>query len=933
MRINEKWFLGIGILIISLLITAGLACEGGDGDDGLDGEDGGAIPSVTTSDASSVSMTSATLNGQVNPNGLDTTAHFEYGTTDSYGSSTATEDVGSGTTATAVTESLTGLAQGTTYHYRCVATNDMGTSNGADKTFTTLTQISIFNESPTYETSFTSDSTPVTISGSGSGPIDAITWKNNTNGQSGNVTGTTDWSVEVSLAEGDNEVEITASSTGTAAEDVTITLIITYNPYVMFTSLPQLTPSTGIAGTTYDPVYVRIGIDSTNLDTTSISVFKVDATGNKVGSALGSLTDDGNLLNGDEIQGDGIYSANISLSSATAGAFTLRIFASDNDANEQKTAVFSMNFFALPTTAQMTQQATNNNAAYNKFEELFGSAMLTQTLEKTPAMIQSFDEMVSYLKTLTGVVDAGTGSYGVWWLNETGMFSVLSLIVPEDKDYSGIQVESLLRAGRPDDPLPGQKGYDPRSTRLEYLKPNVAMKDILALQEDEDQYKIGSLNAIHIMPFQHTISWYKTTYPGGWYSVVEDSVCPPFTTVDEINEVADPMTTAATEPVPLSVWKSLSNYGLISSATHGDTMDIPKKELEEKYPALALIDWLFPWHDNRVILFTNIAMDDTVAALTPYFEDILAGRLMLWPEAANKVSLIITPEFISHYNGTFPNSIWINISCKGAFNNTLAAAFLAKGGGAWYGYSDYVSASYAHKTEKTILEKLIDEGKNAGEAFDAAVAAHGANEGGTTPAALVIHGEKKTKISDELKNPSFEDPDGAGSLLGWVTAGDGRAIKVLGTDAPTDGGTMAVISTGLGFTVDVGSILQSFCVPANAKNLIFDWNFYSEEFQEWCDTQYDDTFQVSIIDIETGVETVLFLTSVNILCGNLGALIKSPVEFDQGDTWYIGWQLNKTIDISAYKGKAVILKFFSTDKGDSIYDTVILIDNIRITTE
>jgi hypothetical protein len=404
------------------------------------------------------------------------------------------------------------------------------------------------------------------------------------------------------------------------------------------------------------------------------------------------------------------------------------------------------------------------------------------------------------------------------------------------------------------------------------------------------------------------------------------------------------MTSADTEPVPLSVWKSLSNYGLISSATHGDSMDVAKDALEKKHPSLVYIDWLFPWHNERPILLTNIVVDWTSDALDPYFADILAGRIMLWPKGADKVMLCITPEFISYYNATFPNTIWINISCRGAWTDALGAAFIAKGGGAWYGYSDYVKATYAHYTEKKILEELVQNDKNAKEAFDAAVADQGADDKDSDPAALTLLGEDKTKIgASELKNGSFEKPDGAGSLNGWIKAGDGRAIKILGSDSPTDGSTMAIISTGLGFTTKTGEIYQSFCLPDDAQNLIFDWNFYSEEFKEWCQTAYDDTFQVSITDIKAGTETVLFQTSVNTLCGACERpgtseacqslpLIDSPVNFDKGDAWYTGWNQDQTVDISAYKGKGVILKFFATDKGDSVWDTAILIDNVRITT-
>ncbi len=870
-----------------------------------------------------------------------------------------------------------------------------------------------YNQSPTYKSAFTTNSSPVAISGIGSGPIDTIAWENVTTSTSGSGTGTTSWSVSVPLREGDNEIQVTASTTnfpvggtvnpkglstqyyfeygpttsygsitsktnvgsgsselaanavltglkgnttyhyrlvatnsnGTSygadktfsLKDTQVSLSVTYNTSVTFTSLPQLTPDTGIAGDTYGTIYARIGISPANLDPTSIKLHQVDDSGGK-GDELKLLTDDGNLNNGDEIQGDGIYSAKISLTSSEAKEIKMRIFAKDTTGKESKSSIFSFKFLAKVAAGDLAKQSSNLDAAISKFNNLLAKEMIKKEVTKEIATATVLDDMVSYLKGLDGVLEAGKGGYGVWWLNKTGIFGALSSVAldPKAENYrnAGDREGPAKRAGNAD--IWKFSTYDSRSTRIEYLRTGTGPKKgaIFAEVEGEDKYNIGSFNAIHIMPFKNTVPWYTTSYPGGWYNVVVPSVCPAFNKTDKVNNSTDPMTDAPTEPVPLSVWKSLSTYGLICSATHGDTMNIPKKALEDKYPFLKFIDWLFPWHDNRVILFSNIAVNATLEGLNPYLADLLVGRLMLWPEGGGKVSLIITPEFISYYNGQFPNSIWIDISCKGAFNDTLAAVFLAKGGGAWYGYSDYVKASYAHYTERNILEQLINNGKNAGEAFEAAVAAHGANDGDSDPAALTLHGEKKTKIGkSDLKNQSFEDPNGAGSLNGWTTEGDGRVIKVLGSDGPTNGGTMAIISTGLGFTTTSGSIYQNFCLSAKAKSLVFDWNFYSEEFKEWCNTQFDDTFQVSVKDIQSGAEVVLFKTSVNILCANTDALIKSSISFDKGDAWYTGWKLNETVDISAYQGKAVTLKFFATDKGDSIYDTAILMDNIRIVTE
>ncbi|MFZ4548483.1 MAG: BACON domain-containing protein, partial [Bacteroidales bacterium] len=89
-------------------------------------------PTVTTLAATAITSTTATLNGNVNPNGLSTTYYFQYGTTISYGTNTTSVSAGSGSGSLAVSASITGLIPGTTYHFRLVATNSDGTSNGSD---------------------------------------------------------------------------------------------------------------------------------------------------------------------------------------------------------------------------------------------------------------------------------------------------------------------------------------------------------------------------------------------------------------------------------------------------------------------------------------------------------------------------------------------------------------------------------------------------------------------------------------------------------------------------------------------------------------------------------------------------------------------------------------------------------------------------------
>lgn len=92
-------------------------------------------PTVSTEAATSVSEHEATLNGTVNANGHSTTYRFEYGTTTGYGNKIAGPSPVEGSEA--VSAPIGGLAAGTTYHFRLVATNEKGTTDGPDETFTT----------------------------------------------------------------------------------------------------------------------------------------------------------------------------------------------------------------------------------------------------------------------------------------------------------------------------------------------------------------------------------------------------------------------------------------------------------------------------------------------------------------------------------------------------------------------------------------------------------------------------------------------------------------------------------------------------------------------------------------------------------------------------------------------------------------------------
>ena len=106
-------------------------------DDDEDEEGSGSKPAVVVLDGTGLSATTALLRGEVDPGGRSTTYVFEYGTTSTYGATTAPAPAGSADSWRPVAVGVARLEPGTTYHYRLVATNSHGKATSEDRTFST----------------------------------------------------------------------------------------------------------------------------------------------------------------------------------------------------------------------------------------------------------------------------------------------------------------------------------------------------------------------------------------------------------------------------------------------------------------------------------------------------------------------------------------------------------------------------------------------------------------------------------------------------------------------------------------------------------------------------------------------------------------------------------------------------------------------------
>jgi hypothetical protein len=100
-----------------------------------------ALPMVINKPVSNITRTTASLSGAINPGNSPTTYYIEYGETENYGASgspTKEADLPAGAVPLPIEpQQLEELSAGKEYHYRIVAHNEAGTTDGEDSTFTT----------------------------------------------------------------------------------------------------------------------------------------------------------------------------------------------------------------------------------------------------------------------------------------------------------------------------------------------------------------------------------------------------------------------------------------------------------------------------------------------------------------------------------------------------------------------------------------------------------------------------------------------------------------------------------------------------------------------------------------------------------------------------------------------------------------------------
>ncbi len=754
----------------------------------------------------------------------------------------------------------------------------------------------------------------VALTGLVFGPVESLSWST-ASGASGQVDwneGSPYWlSDAIPLAVGDNRLVVTATGRFKDTDDlltVSDEIVITRNPGYLFQGLLEVNPPALFVGET-EVVYVSMAVGLFgNLAQDSLSLRQVDSAGANP-TELGIMVDDGaTATTGDEIEGDGVFTIKLSVACTKAGPKYFRAVAQVPGESGQPYGALS-----IPARFECVPRITRNACASH--QQTLGDARIAYRT----ALSESGDAgaaravAIQALRADTAVVEAvGDDEIGGLWVRfNDGVLGALNLAA------------NGTRGGG------GDGGGDGLASIVSAATTNVL--------------DIGSKNVLLLSPFVTDFAPNDETV---LFSNVANNVsCPSFS-------VSGPLNAAA---AGLAAFRRLNQSGIVAVATHGEVYfggmsQAAKREAHWRHLGYQEVLWSGERVDcghlsqaskkcanaseceiGSECIITSPASEGVKASGVCYDRtqvDLATGRVVMGDERYG-----VTPEFIGHYaeHAKFPESLVYLGACRSLFNGTLAGELFASGAKAVAGFTNRVSNLFAFKQGSGLFSRMVEQTMSTGEAYGV-----GAQDPDNPGSYFRLFGARNLSISDyNLLNPSFE----SGDLTAWTREGDGRVITKLGGAKPIYGKFMNIISTGLGFTVDMGSVTQRFCIPPNAKTLSFYWKFYSEEFLEFCGTAYQDSFQATLTDSKGTRHELVSLTIDDLCpetkcpkCLGLFPLTKADVSFDKGDVYMTDWhkvEFDVTPLLASGRATNAILKFFCKDTGDSIYDTAVLVDQLR----
>lgn len=634
--------------------------------------------------------------------------------------------------------------------------------------------------------------------------------------------------------------------------------------------------------------------------------------------AVISLYDDGDFLNhGDDMAGDGIYSAYISDLSDNDIEITFVAIYNNSKSNEVK-----VQYYTVISDEENEIMATVDN----KIDEILLSGNFTEkTIEEKEELVQD---------TLNAFV-------------ETGEISDGSIAYNENDQLFSFQYSNGVLGGV----MIGEFDKEQNSYTSRERMPNNDIETFNLLSESEDMNV--SLNSDEDFLLGYALI--LNSFPSFETEPADIAYRTNFYNDTRNDWNSKGLKTTIDTDVTVSDYQNFDDYEVICISTHGST---------------------YSWNDGFLWLNKHTVPAICLSEKQTKEKNKQYSGLLKNKEIAkvNGCYWILPAFFENEYgSGTLEDTFIFSECCMAMgtgqgstisnYNYTMANAFINSSAKAYVGFHNSVFADYSRKFMKNYIDKLI-EGENSISSYNSSISVYGSNHeiwynnnsSYTLKDYYEIYKDKPetfvpsihiaypvhngntgaTLIETGLKNGAFEDYNiSTTHPKYWNKVGDVRTLTQLGDVKPLSGnGRMAVISTGIGAnSTNVigngteGSIMsQTFKLPNNTTKITFDYNLISEEPMEFVGSQYDDAFAVNVICENTNVYNKIY-ESIN---SSTWAEV-SGIDFSGGDetVYQTNWK-SAEIDVSAYAGKVITLRFIIYDVGDSAYDSACVIDNVSI---
>jgi len=491
----------------------------------------------------------------------------------------------------------------------------------------------------------------VEVRGLLSGVVDSFTWQNGSAGQ-GSIPIRDQWTVTVPVVAGDNQVVVTATGPGGTAS---ASVLIVRDSLALLVGQPRLSPDVVFVN---EPTTVRATV-LLDLQATIqlVELWQLDAAGNAT-VVLAALTDNGDLANGDEIQGDGVFSARFTTNAPSVGKSVTRVRVTHDQGTSWTPTASLLTLAHLEPAAFAAGMAVQNEARL-AYEAALPSG--------TEAAIEAACTVLRANPEVAACGRSGTDG-GLWVFYKAGFAG--GLLLHDEGSRGGYKGEVPAFAIEKGAALPASFG-DP-------LCDAGMPTDALLLSPF-----FGDLENADLL------------------SDLALENCPDWNEAHLVDGLAD-----------VASFRALSGKGLLSIASHGDNW------FRGSLPVLGQFN-LFGWQATLASFGSSVpvvATGEVVSFPGVHEADLLAGRLCIYHRLfSDSGRLAITPAFVSS-NLELPGAIVYVGSCRSAFNMALAQAFLGAGAAAYLGYTDYVNSAFAAAKGVEFWDGML-AGQTVGEAY------------------------------------------------------------------------------------------------------------------------------------------------------------------------------------------------------------------------